>query len=824
MATRAGTARKNRATTTKDGRKGRAPRKKAPPQPGSATALERSLRQLVEHCWSVPAEELFPGLVRRLCEILGLDHALVSARCADGATAETVAVYSRGKLAKNIRYPLKDTPCENVMGGALCRYPRDIRKLFPRDTLLKELGAESYIGIPLWDSQKELLGLIAVLDSRPMRHADVIAGALRLVSSRAAMELERRRAEGEQRFETQRMALHVEQTPLAVIEWDLDFRVRGWNPAAERIFGFRREEAIGRHASFIVPESSREQVNTVWRALLSQEGGTRSTNENITKGCRLIMCEWFNTPLVDSDGKTVGAASLVADVTERHRAERQRARLSMAVEQAAESIMITDTEGTMLYVNPAFESITGYRGVEAIGRNASLLKSGRHDAAFYREMWDTIRAGRVWRGTFVNRRKDGGLFEEEAIISPVRNATGEILNYVAVKRDVTRERQVEEQLRQSQKMHAIGQLAGGVAHDFNNVLNVILGYSDMLLEDGDLPEGARAQIREIARAAERAAALTRQLLAFSRKQILDPRVFDLSALVADMGKMLRRLIGEHIGLHLIGPRDPCTILADPGQIEQVIMNLCVNARDAMPRGGDLTIETRRVTGATAPGCLRAPTPGECVLLRVRDTGAGMNDEVKARLFEPFFTTKTEGTGIGLGLATAYGIVKQSGGEISFQSDLGHGTTFEIRFPLAAAGQDPGESSRPPSSARPSRGETVLLVEDDTAVRHMVERLLGTLGYRVLVAENGEAALALQQAEGERPIDLLLTDVIMPGMNGREVAARIKAARPSLKVIFTSGYAEEAIAQDGILDPGITFLPKPFVLGDLAAKIREILEG
>lgn len=945
--------------------------------------LEDTLLFVAERSWAISAEEFFPSLVRHLGESLGMDYAIVSALADDGETVETVAVYAMGQIAPNMRYALRDTPCGNVIGRKLCLYPEGIRELFPHDTLLADMRVESYIGMPLWDSKGQPIGLIAVLDGEPISQADSIAAALQLVATRAATELERKRAEDalrksesryrglfehspvsiweedlsgiqehlallrgrgvtdwaahfaghpedvaecarrvriidvnhtglkffgvrdrtdldaklpgyflgggravfqdalvaiaggktrfsgefpfrgpdgeghvaslyldavpgheqslarvlvsfvditgrkraeeEQRLSAQRVALHVEQTPLAVVEWDLDFKVRGWNPAAERIFGFSREEAIGRHASFIVPESAREQVNEVWRALLAQGGGTRSTNENITKKCRTIICDWFNTPLVDSDGRTVGVASLVADVTERHRAEEQRARLGMAVEQAVESIVITDTDGTILYVNPAFEAVSGYSQTEAVGKNASILKSGKHDEAYYRAMWRTLSGGGVWRGNFINRRKDGQLFEEAAIISPVRDAAGKVVNYVAVKRDVTRERQVEEQLRQSQKMNAIGQLAGGVAHDFNNLLNVILGYSDLLLEEGEVPAESRGQIEEIRKAGERAAALTRQLLAFSRKQILDPRVFDLGALVADMSKMLRRLIGEHIELNLVSSSSVCSIRADPGQIEQVVMNLCVNARDAMPGGGKLTIETRRVRAPwVSPGAGEAS--GECIVLSIGDTGAGMSPEVKSHLFEPFFTTKKEGTGVGLGLATSYGIVRQSGGEIAVRSEVGQGTTFEIRFPFVPEPVTRDDASQALATMERGRGETVLLVEDDVAVRDLVEHLLRGLGYRVLAAAGGEAALALAEPEGGRRIDLLLTDVVMPGMNGRQVATQIKSRFPEAKVIFTSGYAEDTITHNGELDPSIVFLPKPFALTALARRIREVLEN
>jgi two-component system cell cycle sensor histidine kinase/response regulator CckA len=383
--------------------------------------------------------------------------------------------------------------------------------------------------------------------------------------------------------------------------------------------------------------------------------------------------------------------------------------------------------------------------------------------------------------------------------------------------------QLEEHYRQAQKMEAVGQLAGGIAHDFNNLLTVINGYSELLLLrylKADHP--SRKYLEEIKRAGERAATLTGQLLAFSRKQILQLQIVDLNTVVAEMDKMFRRLISEDIDLDTRLAPDLAPIKADRGQVEQVLLNLVVNARDAMPQGGKLTFETANVRLDQDYADEHAEvTPGEYVLLAVSDTGIGMTEEIKARIFEPFFTTKEEGKGTGLGLATCFGIIKQSKGHIGVYSEPGLGTTFKIYLPCATETTEP-IAAREESETLPRGTETILLVEDGEAVRVLAAQLLREQGYTVLEAGNGEEALRLTEAQIEPEIHLLLTDVVMPQMGGKELADRLQAERPNLKVLFTSGYTDDAIVHHGVLEPGIAFLEKPFTASTLLRKVRQTL--
>ncbi|MEN8149698.1 MAG: PAS domain S-box protein [Planctomycetota bacterium] len=511
----------------------------------------------------------------------------------------------------------------------------------------------------------------------------------------------------------------------------------------------------------------------------------------------------------------------VAIAIERKQSADERVRLSSAVQHAADAILVTGPEGIIEYVNPAFEAMSGYTRDEVLGQTPRLLKSGRHSVDFYREIWATLSRGESWTGRMTNRRRDGSFYEVEAAFSAIRDATGRFVNYVSVQHDVTHEVALEAQLLQSQKMEAVGKLAGGVAHDFNNILSIIMGYSDLVLTEVEEDSLVATGIEEIREAGLRAGALTRQLLAFSRRQLMRPKVLDLNAVVEDTEKMLRRLIGEDVELVTKYDPDIGFVRADPGQIEQVVMNLAVNARDAMPGGGTLTLTTGTVDlrGFTTDPDLG---PGEYVQLVVTDDGCGMEAEVQARIFEPFYTTKEDGRGTGLGLSTAYGILRQSDGHIAVHSRPGRGTTFRILLPLVDA-ELACEDVEEPLEAGMAGEETVLLVEDEDAVRDLTKEMLSLTGYRVVEAKDGVEALTVCRDAGDA-IDLLLTDVIMPRMGGRELARKLAEESPDTRILFMSGYTDAAIASEGVFGRNVAFLQKPFGLSGLTRKVREVLDG
>jgi two-component system, cell cycle sensor histidine kinase and response regulator CckA len=516
--------------------------------------------------------------------------------------------------------------------------------------------------------------------------------------------------------------------------------------------------------------------------------------------------------------------ALVAEIAERKKSDAALQLRERAIRAATQGLLITDPgqpDNGIVYVSPGFERITGYASDEVLGRNCRFLQGRDTDPSAVAQLREAILAGEPCTVELLNYRKNGSPFWNELSISPVRDDSGRLTHFVGVQVDVTARRNLEEQFRQVQKMEAVGQLAGGVAHDFNNLLTIINGYSAVLLRS--LPPGdpSLGLVAEIHTAGERSAGLTRQLLAFSRKQVLAPRMLDLNKVTGNTDKLLRRLIGEDVRLTATLDPELWAVRADPGQIEQVLMNLAVNARDAMPRGGRLTIETRNVELDEGYARLHPDArAGPYVLLSVTDTGCGMTPEVQARIFEPFFTTKAPGKGTGLGLSTVYGIVKQSGGHVAAYSEVGIGTTFKVYLPRVEQLVEEKVRSRPQTT--PKGTETILLVEDDDGVRSITRHMLTGFGYHVLEACNGDEAI--RAANGlDRPIHLLITDVVIPGASGRVVAESVVARHPGARVLFVSGYTGDAVVRHGILEEKIHFLPKPFSPDSLAMKVRDILD-
>jgi len=529
---------------------------------------------------------------------------------------------------------------------------------------------------------------------------------------------------------------------------------------------------------------------------------------------------------VEEINLTWSVADQLAGAMARARLDQVRRRLSAVIEQTAEGVVITNTQGTILYVNPAFERITGYDRSEAVGQSPRLLKSGKQDAALYNELWTTITAGQVWHGRLVNKGKDGAFYTVDTTITPVRDENGHIVNYVSIQRDVTRELQLEEQYRQAQKLEAVGRLAGGIAHDFNNLLTAIVGYTQLLLQEMSPQDPGYHDLTQIRKTSERATTLVRQLLTFSRRDASRPVVLNLNEVISDLLKLLGRVIGEDVEVTSSLAPDLAQVQADPSQMEQVLMNLGVNARDAMPAGGRLIIETANISveGEHANTYLEME-PGEYVMLAISDTGIGMDEEVLKHIFEPFFTTKPAEEGTGLGLAMVYGIVKQHRGHIHVYSEPGHGTTFRIYMPAyrpERGGQPQVREREAPPMARLTGSETLLVIEDEMPVRELVQRALEGFGYTILVAANAQEASELFQAH-QADIALIVSDVVMPDMTGPALYQSLAAQVPHLKVLFLSGYTPEVVHGRGLLQDA-PFLQKPFTLTDLARNVRQVLDS
>jgi PAS domain S-box-containing protein len=614
-----------------------------------------------------------------------------------------------------------------------------------------------------------------------------------------------------------------------------DGRFLAANVALARMYGYEHPEDMMRDISDI---QSQVYVDPAMRERFKQEiastGVVHCLEYQVRRrdGTTLWISESARA-VSGPDGAVLHYEGLIEDINKRKKAEqtlhRLRAQHSMILNSVGEGVHGIDSDGRIIFENPASAAMLGHEIADLIGRPAhSSMHHTRPDGSPYPQdecpIYATMKDGQIRHvRDEVFWRKDGTSFPVEYTSAPLRDENSVITGVTVVFNDITARKQLEARMIQSQKMETVGKLAGGVAHEFNSILTAIIGQCELLLSDLP-PGGASAKsATEINQAANRAATLTRQLLAYGRKQFLQPEFIELNRLIAGMDSVFRLLMGPDVDIRIVPAPGLHAVKADAGQIEQVIMNIAINARDAMPTGGKLTLETANVS-FDQESVDRYPElkAGDYVMLAITDSGTGMSEEVKARLFEPFFTTKGVGQGTGLGLSTCYGIIKQSGGHISVYSEPGRGTSFKIYLPQSAQ-QPKGPVERAASPVLPRGTETILLVEDDNALREMAGTLLTRLGYKVWAAANGVEALNLKQHRNVGHVDLLFTDVVMPHMSGKELAEQVQTLYPRTRILFTTAYTENAAIHQGVLDPGVSLLPKPYTPSALARKVREVLD-
>ncbi|MDD4017218.1 MAG: PAS domain S-box protein [Kiritimatiellae bacterium] len=624
------------------------------------------------------------------------------------------------------------------------------------------------------------------------------------------------------------------------VVWIIDVETQRFiyvSPAVEKLRGFTVAEVMaGTLTNSLVPEQT-EKVMAMFRQHAAEfRRGEITSNTFFTLELRQprkdggtivteALCRyWTNerTGRLELHGTT-------RDITDRKRAEAERERLTRAIEQSTDTILITDAFGTIVYVNPEFTKATGYTREEALGQNARILKSGMHDKEFYRQLWETLKNGKNWEGKIVNKHKNGTAFIEQVSISPVRDDVGNIVNFVAVKRDITQQYRAEEektalqeQLMHAQKLESVGRLAVGVAHDFNNMLQTILGYTEIALDQVPPEQPLHNDLMEIKKAAQHSTNLTRQLQAFAHKQIVAPKAINLNEAVQNMSAMLRRLIGETIRLEWKPGQDLGTVMIDPGQIDQVVVNLCINARDAIGSSGCIVIATGNVQLSPAEAHLFGDiAPGPYVQLSIQDNGCGMPPGVRNQVFEPFFTTKPVGQGTGLGLSIVYGIIRQNNGTIRVDSEPGKGSVFKIYLPRyfgAPVANEPPEDAGAPAC---SSHANILLVDDENSILHTTQRILESLGHKVFATTSPKNALQLFEEHSDQ-IDLLITDVIMPGMNGPEMVRQMLKQCAKLKYMFISGHTANLLAEQGLDETTSTCIRKPFSRKTLAQKVQEAM--
>jgi len=624
---------------------------------------------------------------------------------------------------------------------------------------------------------------------------------------------------------TARLAAIVASSEDAIIGKRLDGTITSWNQAAEDIFGYGAAEMIGNSVYRLIPPELHETENDALRRVARGEPVEFSEVERIRKDGRRILIALTVSPIKDGAGNVVGASSIKRDITAQKQtqaeleAETARSRdLAQALDVS--QALVRDLDGVISYWSSGAARLYGYSSTEAVGRSSHELLQTEFPIPLD-EIRATVQSTGRWEGEVIHVAKDGRRIHVATQWVLQRRRRDDPPLVTEVNTDVTAQRLIEERVRQTERMEVVGQLAGGVAHEANNQMTVVLGATSFLLGRDDLPQTAIQDLEYIREAAERTAAITAQLLAFSRRQVVQVRIIELDDVVQGLEGVLRRALGERSTL-VLQLRGEARVKADPGQLTQVMLNLVLNARDAMPLGGRLTVETS-ITELTESYARQRPgvaiKPGQYAVLAISDTGHGMGPETLSHLFEPFYTTKPIGKGTGLGLATVYGMVKQAGGYVWAYSEVGHGTTFKVYLPLAEETAGP----RPTPSPRvQATGETILVVEDEPAVRHMTSRALQELGYGVLEASGGHEALGVLERDGGR-IDILVTDVILAGMDGPELARRAKQLRPELPVLFMSGYTDDEIVRRGLLDAGQPFLQKPFTPDALSTEVAALLK-
>lgn len=617
----------------------------------------------------------------------------------------------------------------------------------------------------------------------------------------------------------------LDETPDAVFVKDRQGKYLLINRATERFIGRKAEEVLGKDDSELFPDGDGEVLMNIDREVM--ESGKKTTAmETLQCPQGLVTFMAHKAPYRDAAGKVIGITGISRDITQIQNAMSELELRNRAMEALTQGVLIADPrqpDSPIIYASPSFERMTGYKASEVIGLNCRFMQGKDTDPAAVAKLAQAINNRQSCTIELINYKKDGTPFWNELSMSPVFDIAGVLTHFIGVQTDVTERRRLEEQFRQSQKMEAIGHLASGIAHDFNNILTVINGYSQLLLGSPQIDASSKKFIQIIKDAGERSAALTTKLLAFGRKQIMSAHIIDINESLRNMEDMLKRVIGENVSLATSYGGGTDHVFADPSQLDQVILNLCVNARDAMPDGGKITIETTNRTFDDSYIKIHPyAKPGHYVMLSVSDTGIGMTEEVREHIFEPFFTTKDQSKGTGLGLSVVYGVVKQSGGFIEVYSEPGHGTSFKIYFP-SAEGTPAAAKITDDSSQLPRGTETVLLVEDEDVLRELTRHILSSCGYTVLLAANGEEALSIFDKNKEK-IALLLTDVVMPGMGGRKLSEQITAASPKIKTIYMSGYTDDAVVRHGILHDKVSFLQKPFLPLDLARKVYEVLHS
>ena len=805
-----------------------------------------AVQQIAERISATVGADYFHAIAKHLAKAMAADCVLIGEFVHGHVErVRSVAAVTDGK-EDCFDHELSGSASWQVIGGKSCLCRSGARKHFPNDPLLARLRAEALIGVPLPGPQALPAGILLAVYRHPVSNLGVPRSLLKIFAPRCSAELVRKQEEERLRESEQRYRVFVARNPIAM--WRIEFE----QPISTDLPEQEQFESIYRYGYLaecnqsmaVLMEVEKPELllgSRLEKLMPKLEGSAREATLNLIRsGYRLtvsevelpdylgrhkhhVRTEWG----IVEDSRLVRIWGTTRDVTElktsQLEVEAWERRVSSLLDVVRLVVVILNLNGEITYGNGYLKNLTEWRSKDLVGKNWLEVLVPAEEHARIRELTAAMPAAdrpTHFESTLLGSSGARWWIEWDATV--LRNAQGAIEATVLIGRDITEQRAMEEQLRQSQKLDGIGRLAGGIAHDFNNLLTVIVGYCALLLQKNDLTDSTHSAVDEIRKAAERGAQLTHQLLAFSRRQVLRPQVVSLNDLVEDAEGMLRRLIGDDVVLITeLDPEAGC-VRADPGHLHQVLMNLVVNARDAMPHGGPVTVSSKNVEvdaghAAAFPGV----PPAEYVVLSVADAGSGMTEDVRSHLFEPFFTTKEHGKGTGMGLPMVYGIVHQTGGQIVVESEPGKGTCVRIFLPRAAS-VSPVDTEEPAEEPEIRGGsETILVVEDHHEVRAIASRTLRGLGYNVLEAEG--PAYAIELSERGLDIDLMLTDVMMPGMSGSSLAQLFRHSRPKLKVLLMSGHTDVPEVVERIGESGMDFLRKPFTPSMLAVKVREVLD-
>ncbi len=702
---------------------------------------------------------------------------------------------------------------------------RDITiiKKFPRSRIFNDAGIKSAIFIPII-VDNNVVAIINLLSFENCKDEKRIVNLSSIIASQLGIFFKNKKIEDNLRKSESSLSKAQKIAHIGNWEWNMVKNQAFWSDETYRIFGLPPKEFGATYEAFLnsVHPDDREFVKKSVNKTLYENMPYSIEHRIVLPDGTVRLVHEHAEVIFDSNNKPIQMNGTVQDITERKQIEDQFRKLSHAIEQSILSIIITDIKGNIEYVNPKLLDITGYTREEVIGKNTRIFKSGKTLPETYSDLWNTILSGNDWHGEFLNKKKDGELFWEHASISSIKNEDGIITNFVAYKEDITKLKKLEEQFRQAQKMEAVGQLTGGIAHDFNNILTGIMLSSEFLKLKIDKNNKLRANVEQISELSIKAANLIQGLLAFSRKQAINLQYTNLKDIIANTKKLLSRIIREDIELKFNIPKKDLPIMADGIQIEQILMNLATNARDAMPNGGMLTIEVSDTeiddNFIKTHGFGKT---GRYALISVTDTGIGMDENIQKKIFEPFFTTKEVGKGTGLGLAMVYGLIKQHEGYIDLYSKPGKGTTFKIYLPITELKY---EDVKPKEQVIPKRGsETVLVAEDDEPTRKIIINILENYGYKVIETIDGDDALEKFVKNKDR-IKLVILDVIMPKKSGKDVYNAITDILPTVKVLFMSGYTGDTLQVKEIAEKGLNFISKPFTQIDLLKKVRYTLDS